>query len=131
MSTPSIEYFDVFDGKSGLIDKENMFKFFDDEGRTLVLRPDITTPIARLVATKYNDKLPLKLSYTQNAFRNDETYKGAKQNEFTQVGVELIGVNSVNADAEVILMTILSLLSAGLSNFQIEIGQVMFFKGII
>ncbi len=132
VQSPTFEFYDVFAGESGLIEQETMFKFFDHQGRILVLRPDITTPIARIISTKYMDfKPPLRLCYVGNAFRYDEPYQGAKLREFTQAGIELIGVSTPEADAEVINMTVNSLLSAGLQKFQIDIGQVDFFKGLM
>ncbi len=129
---PSFEFYDVFASESGLIKQETMFKFFDHQGRILVLRPDITTPIARILATKYQElSVPKRLCYIGNAFRYDEPYQGAKLREFTQAGLELIGVNTPEADAEVIAVTIHALLSTGLTDFQIEIGQISFFKGLM
>ncbi len=129
---PTFEFYDVFSGESGLIEQETMFKFFDHQGRILVLRPDITTPIARIISTKYMDiKPPLRLCYVGNAYRYDEPYQGAKLREFTQAGIELIGVNTPEADAEVINLTVNALLSIGLKKFQIEIGQNDFYKGLM
>jgi len=129
---PTFEFYDVFAGESGLIEQETMFKFFDHQGRILVLRPDITTPIARIIATKYQEITPpVRLCYIGNAYRYDEPYQGARLREFTQAGIELIGVSSPEADAEVIAVTINSLLTAGLKDFQIDIGQVAFFKGLM
>ncbi|MDK2798608.1 MAG: phosphoribosyltransferase regulatory subunit [Clostridiales bacterium] len=129
---PTFEFYDVFEGESGLIEQETMFKFFDHQGRILVLRPDITTPIARIIATKYKDIVPpMRLCYIGNAFRYAEPYQGARLREFTQAGIELIGMNTPEADAEVIAVTINALLASGLKEFQIEIGQVEFFKGLM
>ncbi|WHH58906.1 ATP phosphoribosyltransferase regulatory subunit [Petroclostridium sp. X23] len=129
---PTFEFYDVFAGESGLIEQETMFKFFDNQGRIQVLRPDITTPIARIIATKYKDIVPpVRLYYVGNAYRYDEPYQGAKQREFTQAGMELIGTNTPEADAEVIAITIKALIAAGLQEFQIEIGQIEFFKGLM
>jgi len=132
IQTPIFEYMEVFEGNTGSIKQESMFKFFDSDGHILVLRPDMTTPAVRLAATKFSeDKFPLRLSYIGHAFRNNETVYGARLKEFTQAGIELLGVNSALADAEVIAATIEALKSTGLSDFQIEIGQVEFFKGLI
>ena len=123
-----------FVGNEGSIAQEEMIKFFDRKGRILVLRPDITTPIARIAATKYKeDVMPLRFYYVGNAYRHDhdEPYQGTRQREFTQAGVELIGADTPEADAEVIALTVKSLLAIGLKKFQIEIGQVEFFKGIV
>lgn len=132
VETPSFEYFDVFKNSSGSISDESMFKFFDSHGKTLALRPDMTTSAARLAATKFpTDQFPLKLCYKGHAFRNNETVYGVMTKEFTQAGIELYGDASPNADAEVIKTTINALLSTGLSDFQIEIGHAGLFKGLM
>ncbi len=131
IDTPAFEYYDVFSGEDAIMDDETMFKFFDKQGRILVLRPDMTTPIARMAATKLQSKpLPLRLSYISNVFRYDQP-QSARQREFTQAGVELLGSRSPQADAEVISLAITILERVGLKNFQIELGQVEFFKSII
>ena len=108
-----------------------MYKFFDREGNTLVLRPDMTPSIARASAKYFMDEeMPIRLCYVGNAFINNSEYQG-KLKEFTQIGSELLGDNTSDADAEVIAMVIESLLKAGLTEFQIEIGQPEFFKGIV
>ena len=96
----------------------------------LALRPDLTTSVARMAATKpAAGKLPLRISYCGSAFRNEENFsQGSRQREFTQVGVELIGDNSVNADAEIIQIAIETFLKSGIKNFQIDLGQVEFLK---
>ncbi len=131
IETPTFEYYDVFSGGSGQISQENMFKFFDEKGRILTLRPDITTSIARVCATKMQDEeLPLRLSYTGNVFRAEKT-EGARQREFTQSGIELIGEDTPMADAEVISAAIEALYAVGIKDFQVEIGQVAFFNGLV
>lgn len=131
IETPIVEFYDVFSSEDEITPQETMFKFFDKEGRILVLRPDITIPIARVAATKYKDvNYPLKFSYIGNTFKYNEV-GGGKQKEFTQAGIEIIGVNSPEADAEVIAAAIDSVKASGLENFQIDIGQVEFFKGLM
>lgn len=126
---PSFEYYDVF--RTATTSEENMFKMFDSDGRMLALRPDLTTSVARMAATKsFGEELPLRISYIGNAFRNDEAYSTVRQREFTQVGVELFGDNSVEADAEVIEIAIETIAKAGVQHFQIDIGQVEYFKGL-
>ncbi len=130
VSSPTFEYIEVFEGKGSLSSKQ-MYKFIDRDGEILALRPDMTLPIARIAATNYaNNKMPLRLSYIGNAFRYNESYQG-KLSEFTQAGVELIGINSPEADAEIIATAINSLLAASVSDFRIDIGQVQFIKGIL
>lgn len=131
VETPTIEYYDVFSSESGMISQETMFKFFDNKGRILVVRPDITIPVARIAATKFKDApCPLRFSYIGNVFRYNE-YGGGKQNEFTQAGVEILGVSTPESDAEVISIAINALKEAGLTDFQVDIGQVEFFNGLV
>ncbi len=131
IETPSFEYYDVFSGDSGQISQENMFKFFDEKGRILTLRPDITTSIARMAATKMQDELlPIRLSYTGNVFRAEKT-EGARQREFTQAGIELLGLDAPSADVEVIAAAIEALYAVGINEFRVEIGQVAFFNGLV
>lgn len=125
---PTFEYYDVYD--AAVTKPENMFKFFDTNGRMLALRPDLTTSVARLAATKPLGELPYRIAYSGSAFRNDEAFSLARQREFSQVGIELIGDGSETADAEVIAITIEALLKFGLTDFQIDMGQVEYFKGI-
>ncbi len=131
IETPTFEYYNVFAGDSGQISEENMFKFFDEKGRILALRPDITTSIARVAATKARDELlPLRYCYTGNVFRAEKT-EGARQREFTQSGIELLGIDTPNADAEVISAAIEAIQAVGIEDFQVEIGQVAFFNGLV
>lgn len=130
IETPTIEYFDVFASEEA-VPQENMLKFFDQQGRILVLRPDITVPVARITASKFKDAgYPLRFSYIGNVFRYNEYGRG-RQNEFTQAGIEVLGVNTPESDAEVISIAIQALKETGLENFQIDIGQVEFFNGLM
>lgn len=129
--TPTLEFYDVFNGDHTTIAQEKMYKLFDNHGRIMVLRPDVTTPIARVTATKLNEaSFPLRFCYTSNVFRVNESMFG-KANEMTQSGVEIIGVNSVKADAELIITGINALRNCGLEDFKIEIGQAEFFKSLV
>ena len=130
VKTPSFEYSEVYE-VADPIASENMYKFFDEKGRMLSLRPDITTSIARIAATKCTGAdLPLKISYSGNEFRNDEAFGQARQREFTQTGIEFIGAEGAAADAEVIEIAIEVLKKSGIKDFQIDIGQIEFFKGL-
>jgi ATP phosphoribosyltransferase regulatory subunit len=129
--SPTLEFYDVFQGDNISIEQEKMYKLFDNEGRILVLRPDMTMPIARIVATKLKDSLyPIRLCYSGNIFRKNENWEG-KVSETTQCGIEVIGCESQKADAEVIITAIQSLVAIGVRKFQLEIGQAEFFKGLI
>ena len=131
IQTPMFEYFDVFGKEIGTIPSKELYKFFDREGETLVLRPDITPSIARAAATVFDvSKTPLRLCYKGNTFINHSSYLG-RLREHTQMGAELIGVDSVEADAEMIAMAVEGLKEAGLEEFQIHIGNVDFFEGLM
>lgn len=128
--TPTIEYFDVFKSDNVGIEPEEMYKLTDNYGRTTVLRPDNTMPIARLVATRLKgEDLPVKLYYNQNIFIRNKALSG-RTDEVAQSGVEFIGDASMQADIEVISMAIEALKRLGV-NFKIEIGHAAFFSSIL
>ncbi|MCC5909290.1 MAG: ATP phosphoribosyltransferase regulatory subunit [Clostridiaceae bacterium] len=131
VSTPTLEYYDIFTKDYLASNGEKMFKLIDSNGSILVLRPDCTVPMARMVASKMRDFVyPLKLCYVQNIFRIDEEQAGKKR-EFRQAGVEIFGIKSHRADVEIIITAIERLKDLGLNNFQIDIGQVKLLKGIL
>ncbi|MBR5967346.1 MAG: ATP phosphoribosyltransferase regulatory subunit [Lachnospiraceae bacterium] len=131
IETPTFEYFDIFSEERGSVSAKDMYKFFDREGNTLVLRPDITPSIARCVAKYYRDCTePVRLSYHGNTFMNSSEYQG-KPKQLTQIGAELVNDGTAEADAEMIALTIDCLLAAGLTEFQVEIGEVGFFKAVM
>ncbi len=130
IQTPTFEFFDVFSREIGTRPSRDLYKFFDKEGNTLVLRPDFTPSIARCAAKYFMEEdRPLRFCYLGNAFSNTSELQG-KLKEVTQMGCELIGDGSVQADAEMAAMMIAALKSTGLSDFQISIGQVEYYKGI-
>ena len=129
--TPSIEYVDTLtiNNRSGI--ENQLFKFFDKNNRTLALRHEMTTPIARVAASRmYDDVLPFKLSYISSVYRYEQAQEG-RQCEFYQAGVELMGVADASADAEVIALAVDSLRKTGLADFEICLGQVEFINGIM
>lgn len=131
VETPAFEYYDVFANGVGSYLQENMIKFFDSKGRILVLKPDITVPIARLFSSYYAEKMnPKRFFYIQNSYSAESTAYG-RSSEYTQAGIELIGERGYGADAEVISLAVKSLIRAGLKDFKIDIGQVGFFKALI
>ncbi len=131
IDTPIFEYLDVFSGSKASIEQEQMYKFFEPGSRIMVLRPDITMPIARIAATKLKERpLPLRLSYSSSVYRYEEL-QSAKQREVAQAGIELLGAKGPEADAEVIAAGIQAFLEMGLTEFQMDIGQVEFFKGLV
>lgn len=130
IQTPSFEFFDVFSNEIGTTPSKELYKFFDKEGNTLVLRPDFTPSIARCAAKYFLDEnMPIRFSYSGNAFTNTSQLQG-KLKETTQMGIELIGDASVNADAEILSVVIESLKNTGLKDFQISVGNVEYFKGL-
>ena len=131
IETPTFEFFDIFNREKGTVLSNQMYKFFDRNNNTLVLRPDMTPSIARSVAKYYEEEtLPLRLSYVGNTYLNKANYQG-KLTEVTQVGAELVNDNSSSADAEIIAMIVDSFLAVGLTEFRIDIGQVEFYKGLV
>ena len=132
VSTPIVEYYKTFNHKTQDLKEEEMYKFFDSRGRTLVLRPDMTVPVARLVNTKLKDmKLPLKLFYNAEVFRVHESFEG-KRNEYLDCGIELIGASGEKTDLEV-LVTALEVLKAldTKKEFKLEIGNVNILKSAL
>ncbi len=131
IKSPTLEFYDVFNGENSTLSQEKMYKLFDNHGRILVLRSDMTTPIARIVATKLKEAIrPLRLCYTSNVYRVNESLNG-KNSEITQSGIEIIGVKSLKADGEAIITGITALINCGLRDFKIEIGHAEFFKALI
>lgn len=131
IETPTFEFFDIFHESRGSVKAREMFKFFDRDNHTLVLRPDETPAIARCV-TKYftEEDMPLRLCYLERTFINNTSYQG-RLKEAAQTGVELIGDDSSDADAEILAMVIRALKAAGLTEFQVELGEVDFFRGLL
>lgn len=131
IQTPTFEFFDIFSHERGTVPSKDMYKFFDREGNTLVLRPDITPSIARCIAKYYREEtLPIRLCYIGNTFINNTSYQG-KLKEVTQLGAELINDGSIEADAEMLALTVDCLLKSGLEEFQLEIGNVQIFRALI
>ena len=130
IETPTFEYFEVFSKEVGTIPSRGLYKFFDREGNTLVLRPDFTPSVSRACATYFNpEKEVVSLCYTGNTFINNSSFRG-RLKETTQMGVERMGDDSPEADAEILAMTVECLLAAGLTEFQVSVGQVDYYKAI-
>lgn len=131
IETPGFEYFDVFGSSVGTTPSRYLYKFFDRDGDTLVLRPDFTPSVARAVSKYYlEENEPVRLCYLGSTFVNHFSYRGSLK-ETTQMGAELIGEAGDGADAEVLAMVIASLRRAGLEQFQISIGHAGFFEGLV
>ncbi|PZD95164.1 ATP phosphoribosyltransferase regulatory subunit [Paenibacillus sambharensis] len=127
--TPTMEYYDTVGVASSTSDSK-LFKLLNNRGTTLVLRSDMTAPIARVVSSLLKEApFPLRLSYHSNVFRAIEEEAG-REAEFYQTGVELVGDPSAEADAEVVALAIASLKAAGVQRFKIAIGHVGFLNGL-
>lgn len=129
--TPGIEFYDVFHADTMAIPAEKMVKFSDSKGRLLVLRPDSTMPIARLVATRLqNAVLPIRLYYAQDVYRLHRGLSGHDDQVF-QSGVELIGASGVRADLEMLSLAAEALRRGAGEGFRLEIGHVGFFQSLV
>src|SRR5574337_2153533 len=130
--TPTFEYLDVFAGDPGREDGDKVFKFVDrPTGRLLALRYDPTPQVARLAATTLRHRpLPLRRSYVTNVLR-DEALQTGRQRESVQLGVELIGLERPEADAEMVAMAVEGCRALGLERFQIDVGQIEYVRGLV
>ena len=129
--TPTMEYLETLTTSSGRAIEPHLFKMFDRNNRTLALRHEMTTPIARLAVSRLKDSpMPLKLSYNSNVFRF-RTNQTGRQCEFYQAGVELLGISNAFADAEIISLAAQALKVSGLEDFKICLGQAEFVGGLM
>ncbi len=127
--TPTLEYYDTVGVASSTSDQK-LYKLLNNRGQALVLRSEMTAPVARVVSSLLKDEpLPLRLSYHANVFRAIEAEAG-REAEFFQTGVELVGDDSPEADAEVVALAISSLQAAGVKSFKIAMGHVGFLNGL-
>lgn len=130
VETPLFEYYELFSEDISPIDDKNIIKTIDSDGRVVVLRPDMTIPTARVVATKLKEQLmPLKLFYSGKVYRADRKNRGAS-GELCQIGAEIYGCEGKWPDIEVIGMAKECFKEASVTNFKIDIGHVGIIKGI-
>ncbi|MGM0446561.1 MAG: ATP phosphoribosyltransferase regulatory subunit [Bacillota bacterium] len=121
--TPTLESLELYTGIEGVIDKSEMFKVVDENGQILVLRPDVTMPIARLAATRFQDTpRPLKFSYLTTAYQSKSS-QSLNLKEKTQAGVEMIGSDKLYADIEMIALLIKTMKAVHINNPLIDIGH--------
>ena len=131
IQTPTFEYFDVFSNQIGTTPSKDLFKFFDTEGNTVVLRPDFTPSIARCVAKYFEpEQEPVKLCYMGNTFANASNYQG-RLKETTQCGVEYVGDGRAKADAQMLAMVVDCIKAIGIEDFQISVGHAGFFDALL
>ena len=128
--TPTLEFFDVFNSGDAGLDADEMYKLTDNRGRTTVLRPDNTLPIARLVATRLSeDAFPVRLYYNQSVFVRTKELAG-RTDEVAQSGIELIGDGSMAADIQVITLACRAMQST-VPGFKIELGHAGYFGAVL
>lgn len=127
IETPALEYYETVGAASAILDQQ-LFKLLDQQGHNLVLRPDMTAPIARVAASRLlKDELPIRLAYSANVYRAQQR-EGGRPAEFEQIGVECIGDHTISADGEGMALMISALKEAGLRNFQLSAGHIGFVR---
>ena len=128
--TPEVEFYDLFLRSGNPMPQEAMLKIIDRSGKIMVMRPDCTTPIARVAATKLKAlPLPQRLYYDQTVFRSGQAHRGGSS-EIAQCGVELIGAAGLKADLEMVAMAVDALRACALKGFHIELGHAGFFRAL-
>ena len=130
VSTPETEFYDLFARSGSAIPQEQMVQVFDQSGKLCVMRPDSTTPIARVAATKLRAlPLPQRLYYDQTVYRAGPAHSGGNR-ELPQCGVELIGAAGMKADLEMVATAVDALRVCGASRFHVELGHAGFFRDV-
>ncbi len=128
---PFFDYLEDFSYGLGSQLGDKAYRFLDKDGTLLALRPDLTTLVAKTVATRMSGHpLPVKLFYSGEVFRQERAGAG-RQREFYQVGLESIGSAKIWADIEALLLAIDCLLHLGVDDFKVALGHVGFFSGIV
>lgn len=129
--TPTTEFYETFNSQFQDLREEDLYKFFDNKGKIMVLRPDMTIPIARVVGTKFKGITEtMRFRYSSNVFRLNESL-GGKKNEYTDCGVELIGAKAEESDLEIILTALDVLKVLEDYKYKLEIGNINFFNSAI
>jgi len=130
--TPSVDYYDLFEQGMGQREAQRGFRFTDNDGRLLTLRPDVTSSVARMAATLLSERpRPLRFCYAAPVFRQQTQSHAEWRRENTQLGCELIGTGGKPADLEVLRLAaeILSRLNLE-SRYCITINNVEIFNGV-
>lgn len=127
---PMFDYHDLFARGMGAEKAEATYRFVDRDGALLALRPELTSLVARTVATRFlKRERPIRLCYSGEVFRYDDPAEHAAR-EFHQLGVEHIGEPDIVADIEVLLVAAEVLTALGLTGFRIALSHVDFFSGV-
>ncbi len=128
---PMFEYYESLAAEAGPQLRDEMYRFFDRDGRTLALRADFTIPTARIVGTKlYDHAMPLRFFYIGSVFRYEEPQAGVRR-EFTQAGVELVGAGTADADAEALALAMSALRAIGLDDFRFTLGNAAYLRALL
>jgi ATP phosphoribosyltransferase regulatory subunit len=131
VQTPNFERFDALEAGLGETVAQKTFVFADKSGTQIALRPEMTTPVARLVSTRMRDApLPLRLSYVAPAYRYEDPQEG-RMREFTTAGLELIGPEGVDSDAESLFTAIEALDALGLSDTHFDVNHAAIIDGVL
>jgi ATP phosphoribosyltransferase regulatory subunit len=128
---PIFDYYDVFAKGMGTGPEEQIYRFIDREGNILALRPEFTSLVAKTVATRLaSSPRPIRLYYSGEVLRFEKP-KGGRQREFAQIGIEHYGGTGKTADVEILLIAVETFQRLGVQGFQINLGSVDFFGGIV
>jgi ATP phosphoribosyltransferase regulatory subunit len=130
--TPSVDYYDLFEQGMGQREAQRGFRFTDNDGRLLALRPDVTSSVARMAATLLSERpRPLRFCYAAPVFRQQAQSPAEWRRENTQLGCELIGAGGKPADLEILRLAaeILSRLNLQ-TRYCITINNVEIFNGV-
>jgi ATP phosphoribosyltransferase regulatory subunit len=128
--TPALEYEGMFE-RAGFAGGRPAYRMFDEQGNVLVLRSDMTVPIARLVATRYAAAdPPLRFSYLAHAYRGVRPQRGQSR-EFLQAGVELIGAAAPEGTAEALTVLCEALDAAGLKTYRVGLGDASLYPRLL
>src|ERR1700758_1803368 len=128
--TPALEYESVL-GRADMAEAEPAYRVFDESGKALVLRSDMTVPIARVVATRYaSSEPPLRFCYFAHAYRGVRPQRGQSR-ELLQAGVELIGSPTPDGTAEALTVMCAALDAAGLENYRVGVGDASLYPGLL
>ncbi|MBH0169498.1 ATP phosphoribosyltransferase regulatory subunit [Fictibacillus sp. 18YEL24] len=130
IQTPTLEYHDTVGEASAILDQQ-LFKLLDMEGKTLVLRPDMTAPIARVVSSSMKQvAYPLRLAYSSPVFRAQQR-EGGRPAEFEQVGIELIGEGTASAEAEALALMSEVFKKSEIASFTVAVGHIGFVQELL
>jgi ATP phosphoribosyltransferase len=130
VETPVAEEFAVLEAGAGPLEG-TAFRLFDSDGRLLALRPEMTVPIARMVASRLKDEPgPHRVRYLAEVFREQASLRGQAR-QFTQAGVELVGASGTAADAEVVALLIEAVAATGLREYTVAVGTVAVLSALL